>query len=507
MADAFFGMSEGTSPEQLAADAEARRRLSLDRAMRELPQQIAGVGLTSYGNQDPLTMRVDEMPGEPSRVTPSEIRSEMLGLQPGYAGLSPSPQTTAPYLDAVLRPGYAGPAGVADWLRSEYGELEDRPGYNNAAQYARSGAQYAKARAGSEPTAALQEEYRKSQFLMPPERAEYMKGPGRAIDVLQNLNADPERAMQFWDRSSPNAEVKDGRPSERNLSRTDYNDPIYQRFSGDNMTPWITGVSPTAVALRRMDFLPKTWAFAAAESPSITDALLRSRAAMTMPSRVNVGSETPIADLPDDASEDANLSRMKELGTQFRDSQEPPKQNVANSVVAGLYNLVPHISASAWAGQPVQESELARPAEPPQASPFVADLVDAFRGWADGSQAMGLLSPSSFARSVVKDLGQEAAIETGLRQAIAPGLPEDMVAYVTQGMPSEELDFTARRAAADAALRDDALKPQSIYDARDAAYGELMTGDPVTGVPGKRRSVLGYMLDSLPKSQAWAGPR
>lgn len=483
MDDTFF-VSKGPSPEQIAADAEARRKLSLDRAMRELPQQIAGVGLTSYGNRDQLTMRVDDIPGA-TQVTPSEIRSEMFGLQPGYKG----------------------PKRVAEWLLAEHGALEDRPGYNNAAQYARSGAQYAKARAGSEPTAELQEEYRKSQFLMPPERAAYMQGPGRAIDVLQNLNADPERAMHFWDRSSPDGEVKDGRPSERNLSRTDYNDPIYQRFSEDNITPWSNGVSPTAVALRRMDFLPKTWAFAAAESPSIADALLRSRAAMSMPSRVNVGKETPVADLPDGASADANISRMGELAKQFRDSQEPPKQNVANSVVAGLYGMMPHISASAWAGQPVQESELARPAEPPKASPFVADLVDAFRGWADGSQALGLLSPASFARSVVKDLGQEAVFEAGLRQAIDPGLPEDPVGYVTQGMPSEELDLQARRAAADRALKDDALNPQSIYDARDAAYGEMMTGAPVTGVPGKRRSVLGYMLDSLPKSQAWAGPR
>lgn len=486
----FYGAHDGTPADQLAADTEARRQLSLQRALRELPRQIAGVGVRRYGGidpragtlRDPLAMSIRQPP-EGEVVTPAMVQQELQGPGPGY-----------------------GPENVANWIEDSYGTLEERPSWNSARQFAQAGAAYARARddgGNAGPlTSTLADEYRKSQHLMTPARAAYMKGPGRAVDVLRFLNKDPERAMYFFDRSAPE-EIRDGRPSERNLTRTDYSDPIYQRFGEDNVTPFLLGVSPIAVALRKMNYLPQTWSFYAAESPTMADALKRSWAAGTQASRTRSG-ENPIGDLRDGATAQENVQRLGELAARAADVNEPPAQNFANSVVAKLYDYIPHVSASAWAGRPLREEDMARSSEPPKASAAVRDVLDAARGYADASSwlsgAIGLLRPKSLLPALLSDLKSEAAFEIAARQAFSPGLPEDPAAYISQGLDSVPLDTAARQRAADGALADQALNPQSIYD-------ERMKADPEfgSGVLGMGRSLLESLRGNAPSARAFGG--
>ena len=108
-------------------------------------------------------------------------------------------------------PGY-GPVVASEQLETVFDRLESNPGWFNAKQFGREAAKYAQERGGTEPAR------RESQFLMSPERYEYMQaGPGRAVDLLGQLRDDPQTALHFWNRS------KDAR-----TTRDEYGDPLMQ---------------------------------------------------------------------------------------------------------------------------------------------------------------------------------------------------------------------------------------------------------------------------------------
>jgi|694.fasta_scaffold93011_2 hypothetical protein len=468
--------SSGQDPDAIRAEAEARRKISMDRAMQELPQQIAGIPIYRQPGRDLLTKSITA-----DLVTPAMIRNELEGLGPGHS-----------------------PEIAASWIEGDYGTLQEQPSWANADQWASAGARWAQARddggMASPLTSTLADEYHKSQHLMSPARAEYMQGPGRRVDVLRNLRKDPERAMHFWDRSAP-PEVRDGKPSELALTRTEYYDPIYQRFGEDNVSPYLVSSSPIARGLSYMSALPYALQFRAAETPTSSEAFDRSDTTILSQDRTRSGAnqENPIADATSDATPQQIIDRQNELDQRAVHLLPPPGQNVANSVLESLYSVIPHVSASAWADRPLQPGEESR-GDPPKASGLVRDGIVLGTNYLDGSQVMGVFNPKALLPELVRDAGREAAIETGLTAAISQALPEDPVAYATQGLPSLPMDMDARRQAFEAEKADMAARPQSLYDARNANDPEFGRAMRVMG-----SGLLDWLRSSTPSASAFGG--
>lgn len=494
-------VSSGQDPAAVRAEAEARRKAAMDRAMLELPQQVAGIPIYIPPGRDLLTRSIDG-----KLATPSMVRSELEGLEPGYGGTAVVPSETWPGTTDVI-PGPSGPERVAGWIERNYGRLEDKPSWANADQWARAGANWARARddggMASPLTSTLADEYHKSQYLMSPARAAYMQGPGRRVDVLRNLRKDPERAMYFWDRSAP-PEIRDGRPSDRSLTRTETYDPIYQRFGEDNVTPFIASSSPIARALSWMNTVPAASQFRAVDSPTWSDAFARADNLVLSGDRTRAGAnqENPIGDSPDGATPDQIIARQRELDQRAAVMQTPPKENFANSVVGALYDYIPHVSASAWADRPLKEGEEARP-QAPLASGLVRDALSFGVNSADGSQLLGLANPRSLLAELIKDTRNEALIEGGFQAGImgpASLLPEDPAKYVAEGVPSLPIDLEARSAAHEAERKDRELRPQSLYDARNASDPEF--GGPMRAMGGR---LLDFLRANTPSASAFGG--
>lgn len=479
MSDALYGFSDGSDLEALRADAEARRKISMDRAVRELPQQVAGIPIYRQPGRDLLTKSITA-----DLVTPAMIRNELEGLGPGHS-----------------------PEIAASWIEGDYGTLQEQPSWANNDQWARAGSRWAQARddggMASPLTSTLADEYHKSQHLMSPARAEYMQGPGRRVDVLRNLHKDPERAMHFWDRSAP-PEIRDGRPSDRSLTRTEAYDPIYQRFGEDYVTPFIASSSPIARALSWMNTVPAAIQFRAVDSPTWSDAFARADNLVLSGDRTRSGAnqENPIGDSPDGATPEQIIARQRELDQRAAVMQTPPKENFANSVVGALYDYIPHVSASAWADRPLKEGEEARQAVP-KASGLVRDALSFGANSADGSQVLGLANPRALLAELIKDTRNEALIEGGFQAGIMGPMsmiPDDPAKYVAEGLPSLPIDLEARSAAHEAERKDRELRPQSLYDARNANDPEF--GGPMRAT-GSR--ILDWLRANTPSSSAFGG--
>ncbi|NDE15094.1 hypothetical protein EBZ80_09215 [bacterium] len=505
MADDLFGYSDGTDSETLREHRDARRKISMDRAMLELPQQVAGIPLVRF----PTGVRnIPRSIGPGTGRYPfAHLTRELLDSDPKLALNRPQPDVVTPSEIRAEMEQYGpggGPGRLADLIESQYGRLQNQPSWANANQYANAGASWAMARddgaAASPLTSTLADEYRKSQHLMSPARAKYMRGPGRRVDVLRNLRQDPERAMYFWDRSSP-PEMRTGRPDDLSLARTDFNDPIYQRFGNDNASPFVASSSPIARGLSWMSSVPNALQFYAAESPTWSDAFGKSDVTILAQDRTRSGAnqENPVADAPDSATAKEIIARQAELDERAANLLPPPGQNVANSVLKSLYGVIPHVSASAWAGRPLQPGEESR-GEPPLASGLVRDGIVLGANYLDGSQLFGLLNPRSLIPELARDLGREAGIEVGLTAAINPSLPDDPVGYVTEGLPSLPMDTDARQAAFDAEEADMRARPQSLYNARLAADPEFVRPIMKAG-----SGLLNWLRSSSPGARAYGG--
>lgn len=501
MRDDVLGEAANQKQTRLNAEAEIRRQQALDRAESELPQQVAGIPLVRFPSG---TRPIPADVGPGTGVHPfAHVTGDLLRISPKVALERPAIDIVTPSdireeMD-MLGPG-GGPSVIADLIETNYGKLQDRPSWANADQWARSGARWSEARSGGMNGQERQNEYLKSQHLMSPERAEYMQGPGRRADVLRGLRQDPERAMYFWDRSAPE-EVRDGRPSERSLTRTDFHDPIYQRFGEDNVSPFMASSSPIARALTWMNSVPAASKFYAAESPNWSDAFGRSDVMVMAGDRTRSGAhqENPIADAPDNASAQQILDRQRELDARTAMLQNPPKENVANAIVKSVYDAIPHVSASAWADRPLKEGEDVKPPAP-NASGLVRDAIDFVLNYGDASQGLGLLNPRAFASELFRDAGREAAIEVGMNAALGPTLPADPSAYVTEGVPSLPIDRDSRRAAYEDELQDMKSRPQSLWGAR-------YRNDPVIFRPAARASagVLDWLRSNTPSASAFGG--
>lgn len=113
----------------------------------------------------------------------------------------------------------AGPERTAAELEARLGPIDAMPSWANAKQFADAAVDYT---TNNSDQAASQLRDRASQWLMHPDRYHYMQvGPGRAVDLLQNLRSDPVRAREFFERSEGAQTTREG-----------YTAPNYQRYAG-----------------------------------------------------------------------------------------------------------------------------------------------------------------------------------------------------------------------------------------------------------------------------------
>jgi hypothetical protein len=380
-------------------------------------------------------------------------------------------------------PGY-GPEVAARQIEAKLGKLDALPGWRNARQFAEAGAR----RAGevAERTGNIgdaESEFQKNQWLLPPERLEYMQsGPGRAIDLLDNLRSDPVKAVRFWDKSRDAAR-----------EREDIHDPNYQRFSGagNNAAAFVLSpTSPLAWYLRTQKTIPDAIAFSVGEPDGAAsqanatwgpggDALAKAANLRDFQDHARISGGTPILDLPDDASAQQFAQRLAQLGGMFSGMQPPPDQNAVNSA------WEPVFGASAPAA--------------------VVDLWSLLRGTADATLPGGLgfgianrirSAPQAWAQAALQraqaglpirpyrpvglvgasllegkdQLVPEVAFEAGARHASGMNKERSLLDWLTKPVPSEELDAEKRDAAHRSfeAMRNSA--PQSIWNERDKAF-------------------------------------
>lgn len=250
----------------------------------------------------------------------------------------------------------SGPAALAEELESIYGPEEQVPGWRNADQY----------RAATEGVGDLDR-----QGYMSPERYDYMQNAGRDIDFLANVEADPDKALYYWDRSNG------ARSTRKSLWG-----PNYQRYSD-----WGHGAMATvadrrsviAKYLQNMSVLSNAVQDMVAGTPA-SDAILNAGALNQLQQRANIG-ENPIGTLPD-ASPDAT---PEELQAQWAENSE---------YLRGLYDRV-----SPRSGQYIANNALGG-----EAPRVVGDITSTAASMADPTLLAGLSSAASGARAAARAL-------------------------------------------------------------------------------------------------------
>lgn len=277
----------------------------------------------------------------PSGSGPASWRLPPVGsFAPPKRSGSPSVDTSEQAVYGAS-PGY-GPVVTAGQVEREFGTLEDQPGWMNAKQFVQ---------AGVESGLPLE----KSKFLLTPERREYMELFGRPVDLLGGLyrdrstsgeggNRDALRtSVQYWDKSDPrrtqrlheNELIK----ADPRLSRNDYWDPNYERFSGAlNGFMQFAGDPSSSVAgyMKQAELAPNALRFSAISS----DPIASSAAWHQAQDRFHLG-DTPILDIEEvpgespDAKAARFRSRLQEARSLLRDLAPPSPQYVANAAVGG----------------------------------------------------------------------------------------------------------------------------------------------------------------------------
>ncbi len=227
---------------------------------------------------------------QPGQVYPllQQLRNSGVGGGAAYTPVSRAESVDSP--EQTLRgmaPGY-GPEVTAYQLEREFGRLEDQPSWMNAREYAQGAMQLVDAGDATDESA---------RFVMAPERYTYMQhGPGRTVDLLRGLREDPGEAMQYYDKSEG-----------ARLTRQDFNDPNYQRFSGFGpaFMQFMTPTSPIGRYLQISEnYFPLGPAAAASDMRgngllgTARDAYGQSGAMDEFQRRFQLG-ENPIMDLPD----------------------------------------------------------------------------------------------------------------------------------------------------------------------------------------------------------------
>ena len=388
--------------------------------------------------------------------------------------------------------------------RGGHGKYEDQPGWRNAEQYADAVRAHAHGFYGMHHDGSLLDGLKElagfymGHSLMSPEQYAYQQKVGRTIDLLQNLKNNPARAGGYWDSSDY-----------QRLNRDPFNQAYHQKGAGwgkafgEFMNAGTGNVVPYAINAGQMvpdtiknaargddstlDKRHPAW-FAAAPGLSVvagllsraTDAAASAGANFQNKDRVRL-SETPILDLPDDATpNEYKVGRANEQ--KFSDALKPyPAQNIANAGwrAIGLPKLTGMDSAPAVVGDAIDTG---------------LDMLDPTMMAELGLQA-AKIGAKWIPRLLAKEAGPEAAVESGIRSMLpSPQNPDrdkprpayqqvlDSLApygsYFTTPKPDEPVDNDAHwRAVRDVEQK----KPQSISGALNSAYYGPFPADPKFG--------------------------
>lgn len=369
--------------------------------------------------------------------------------------------------------------------RGGHGPYSDVPGWKNAAQYADAVRDHAHGFYGMHHDGSLLDGLKEltgfymGHSLMSPEQQKYQQKVGRTVDLLLNLKNNPVRAEGYYASS-------DNQP----LNRDAFNQAYHQKGAGwgnafgEFMNAGTGNVVPYAINAGQMvpdtiknaargddttlDKRHPAW-FAAAPGLSVvagllsraTDAAASAGANFQNKDRVRL-SETPILDLPDNATpNEYKVGRANEQ--KFSDALRPyPAQNIANSGwrAVGLPKLTGMDSAPAVFGDAIDTG---------------LDMLDPTMMAELGLQA-AKIGAKWIPRLLAKEAGPEVAVESGIRSMIPQ--PRTVAEYFAKPAPDEPVDNNAHwRAVRDVEQK----QPQSISGALNSAYYGPSPADPKFG--------------------------
>lgn len=352
----IFGIRTVVKPDYPVDPGAAARQAQNARALGIIRQQAPALGIATASDLGPHQAEGIAY-GYPLGATANEI--------------SGAEDDKMYSLDAPERKMYAArgvpsnlDVAAAD-IEHQYGKLEDHPSWMNGNQYAKAGKE-----------SGLSSE--QSRFLMSPERYQYMQAVGRTADLLRGLKDSPSQALHYWDKSDGSKPAQGGiagfvnrmrgTPENPRLTRNDYADPNYQRFSGAAKGALEFLQDPTSLVagyLRKTEIVPNAIRFlsespegsealrqaagsgnvgmvaeALLATPAGTEALARAKAHHDFYDRFRVG-ENEVLDLPEIPGEsDADRTgryaeRSRQVNELLANLSAPSPQYVANQAFGG----------------------------------------------------------------------------------------------------------------------------------------------------------------------------
>lgn len=427
-------------------------RAQLQGASERLSPYLAGMrDFLASGNEDGSSVATTALP---ALAGPGSFRL------PARTG-SPSVDTSEQAVHGAA-PGY-GPAVTAGQVEREFGTLDDQPGWMNAKQFVQ---------AGADSKLPLEQ----SKFLLSPERYRYMQDIGRSVDLLGGLHRDRETggagggrnalrtSLNYWDKSDPERterlpENEFGKADPR-LSRNDYWDPNYERFSGaaNGFLQFATDPSSgVAGYMKQAELSPNYLRFSAISPHPFASAA----AWHQFNDRFHFG-DTPIMDIEEVPGEDPSQKaarfqqRLQEAHGLLRNLAPPSPQYVAREALG--------------------------PAATPAAAFALDTLISAMDPSAVAGATAGLIrrvmDPSAVSRSLLSRLATSTAGEAR-DQMVPEYLQQSGIHYLTDSRPDrsyrefltspEEAEARSQAAHEEAVRQMEIMnqsRPQSISDAR-----------------------------------------